>query len=84
MPIPVSLSGCSRCCIRSSLTTSRTREDMVRMKPNGESSIWPALIKMPPTDTTAAAHTVDHLNFCDPVRNPAIVTPTGSSCPVMA
>mmetsp|Transcript_5673 Transcript_5673/g.21395 ORF Transcript_5673/g.21395 Transcript_5673/m.21395 type:complete len:203 (-) Transcript_5673:540-1148(-) len=84
IPMPVSFSGCSRYCINSSLTTSKPKDDMVRMKPNGESSIWPALMSMPPTDTTAAAHTVDHLNRCEPVRNPAMVTPTGRSCPVMA
>ena len=54
------------------------------MNPIVLSSTWPNLIKTPPTETTAAAATVLHLNFALPMKMDNMVTPTGNSEPVMA
>ena len=57
---------------------------MVKMNPMVLSSTCPNLIRTPPTDTTAAAATVLHLNFALPMAMESMVTPTGRSEPVMA
>ena len=81
---PLSLSGCTSACMRSSRTTSRPNDEMVRMKPMVLSSTWPALMSTPPMETTMAAAMEDHLNLAEPTAMESAVTPTGSREPVMA